>query len=97
MKKLFLVCVLLILFSSLAFASYKAPCQNLHLDIATQNNLLNGDFGQEVCLSAIQTKSYWLKVQEPGKWVWVLHPCWQPKEENNLLNVYYCWRLVNGF
>jgi len=96
MKKILLILVLVLLFSSMAFASYQTPCQNLHLDIKTQNTLLNGNFGGEVCLSAIQTQRYWLKIQEPSKWIWVLHSCWQPKEENNLLNVYSCWRLVNG-
>lgn len=92
MNKLLLVGLCVLFLSMNAFALNNFPCDNLHLDVDTQKTLLGGSFGQEICLSALQINSFYLKYDSPRNWVWILHSCIEPKESNNLVRLYTCWR-----
>lgn len=96
MKKKYL-CVLICLLFVFGSVSAKSVCENLHLDVKTQNTVLGGNFGQEVCLSGVPTQSYFLtSSQKPSEWNWFFHRCVAPKEPNNLLRLFYCVGLLNG-
>lgn len=86
---MFLILIVLVLFSTNVFAAVNNVCENIHVDVSTQQKYFGGNFGQEICLTGFQPNTYFVNYSN-GKWTWVLHQCVQPKTENNLLRFFYC-------
>jgi len=88
-KILLLIGLILVLFSSNAFAAVNNVCENIHVSTEMQETYLGGNFGQEICLSGFQSNTYFVNYKT-NNWTWVLHQCTQPVWEQNLLRFFYC-------
>ena len=89
---MFLVLLIIILFSSSVFAAIGNVCENIHVNESMQTKYFGGTFGQEVCVSGFTPNTYFVNYRN-GSWTWVLHQCVKPIEENNLFRFYFCGSL----
>jgi hypothetical protein len=89
MKKIILIGFVLVLMMGFSFAAVNNVCENIHVDVKMQDTYFGGNFGQTVCLSGFQPSAYFVNYVNP-RFIFVVHPCTQPIQEQNLLRFFYC-------
>jgi len=92
-KYLIVVGIILVLFSANAFAAVNNVCENIHVNVDMQNKYFGGNMGQEICLSGFQPNNYFVNYKNP-RFIFVIHQCVQPIQEQNLLRFFYCANLT---
>ena len=88
-RYLILIGLVLILFSSFSYATINNVCENIHVDTQMQDKYFGGNMGQTVCLSGFQPNNYFINYKNP-KFIFIVHQCVQPIQEQNLLRFFYC-------